>query len=88
MPPPAQNEVKLSKNQRKKLNAAKRKEQAGKENSGKQKSFYKQHIKPDLRKRTWDKVDAGMDSLAYDDEPSNATPAAQASQRRRISYDD
>ncbi|KAI0895794.1 hypothetical protein F4806DRAFT_496700 [Annulohypoxylon nitens] len=45
--------------------------------------------KPDLRKRTWDVVEAGMDSLDYDelDAGRNAasTPAAQ---RRRISYDD
>ncbi|KAI0837572.1 hypothetical protein F5Y06DRAFT_270779 [Hypoxylon sp. FL0890] len=45
--------------------------------------------KPDLRKRTWDVVEAGMDSLDYDEldggQDATATPAAQ---RRRISYDD
>ncbi|KAI1137176.1 hypothetical protein F5Y05DRAFT_80630 [Hypoxylon sp. FL0543] len=45
--------------------------------------------KPDLRKRTWDIVEAGMDSLDYDEldggQGAAATPAAQ---RRRISYDD
>ncbi|KAI1392825.1 uncharacterized protein F4822DRAFT_426029 [Hypoxylon trugodes] len=45
--------------------------------------------KPDLRKRTWDVVEAGMDSLDYDEfdgaQDASATPAAQ---RRRISYDD
>ncbi|KAI0149801.1 hypothetical protein F4776DRAFT_179958 [Hypoxylon sp. NC0597] len=45
--------------------------------------------KPDLRKRTWDVVEAGMDSLDYDEldggQDAAATPAAQ---RRRISYDD
>ncbi|KAI2471385.1 hypothetical protein F4781DRAFT_122615 [Annulohypoxylon bovei var. microspora] len=45
--------------------------------------------KPDLRKRTWDVVEAGMDSLDYDEldagRDASSTPAAQ---RRRISYDD
>ncbi|KAI0882100.1 uncharacterized protein GGS22DRAFT_47775 [Annulohypoxylon maeteangense] len=45
--------------------------------------------KPDLRKRTWDVVEAGMDSLDYDEldtgRNASSTPAAQ---RRRISYDD
>ena len=54
----------------------------------KERGFFKQNVKPDLRKRTWDKVDAGMDSLAYDDEPSSASGPSQAPQRRRISYDD
>ncbi|KAI1413983.1 hypothetical protein F5Y13DRAFT_188505 [Hypoxylon sp. FL1857] len=45
--------------------------------------------KPDLRKRTWDVVETGMDSLDYDelDGGQDAT-AAPAAQRRRISYDD
>ncbi|KAI1451976.1 hypothetical protein F4805DRAFT_463262 [Annulohypoxylon moriforme] len=45
--------------------------------------------KPDLRKRTWDVVEAGMDSLDYDelDAGRNAT-STHAAQRRRISYDD
>ena len=44
----------------------------------------------DLRKRTWDKVEAGMDSLDYDGlEPTlDDTAPSHASQRRRISYDD
>lgn len=54
----------------------------------KEKGFFKQNVKPDLRKRTWDKVDAGMDSLMYDDEPSSTSGPNQAPQRRRISYDD
>lgn len=54
----------------------------------KDRGFFKYQIKPDLRKRTWDKVDAGMDSLAYDDESSSATQSNLATQRRRISYDD
>ncbi|KAH9906486.1 hypothetical protein F4778DRAFT_778879 [Xylariomycetidae sp. FL2044] len=45
--------------------------------------------KPDLRKRTWDVVDAGMDSLYYDDtEAGQETSANQPTQRRQISYDD
>ncbi|KAI1739198.1 hypothetical protein F4680DRAFT_449302 [Xylaria scruposa] len=45
--------------------------------------------KPDLRKRTWDIVDAGMDSLHYDDlgmlQDSGSTSTTQ---RKQISYDD
>ncbi|KAI1752776.1 hypothetical protein F4782DRAFT_114452 [Xylaria castorea] len=45
--------------------------------------------KPDLRKRTWDIVDAGMDSLHYDDlgmlQNSGSTSTTQ---RKQISYDD
>ncbi|KAI5864699.1 hypothetical protein GGS23DRAFT_619353 [Durotheca rogersii] len=45
--------------------------------------------KPDLRKRTWDVVEAGMDGLDYDElESSGDASAAPAAQRRRISYDD
>ncbi|KAI1774654.1 hypothetical protein F4818DRAFT_68932 [Hypoxylon cercidicola] len=45
--------------------------------------------KPDLRKRTWDIVEAGMDSLDYDElESAQGAAAAPAAQRRRISYDD
>ena len=53
----------------------------------KQKSFFKQHIKPDLRKRTWDKVDTGLESLDYD-EGDSSTTATRPAQRKRISYDD
>lgn len=42
----------------------------------------------DLRKRTWDVVDKGLPTLDYGDE-ENAEPAqSNATQRRRISYDD
>ncbi len=45
--------------------------------------------KEDLRKRTWDKVEAGMDSLDYDGlETAQDTTPNHAAQRRRISYDD
>ncbi|KAI1109405.1 hypothetical protein F5Y14DRAFT_444710 [Nemania sp. NC0429] len=45
--------------------------------------------KPDLRKRTWDVVDAGMDGLYYDDlEMSQDRGSASTAQRKQISYDD
>lgn len=52
--------------------------------------WFKKTVKPDLRKRTWDKVEAGMDSLDYEDSPQNAagSQAGPAAQRRKISYDD
>jgi hypothetical protein len=61
---------------------------ARKAQQAKQKGYFKQKIKPDLRKRTWDKVDSGMESLDYDDQSSSPHVANLASQRRRISYDD
>jgi hypothetical protein len=51
------------------------------------KSFFKQNIKPDLRKRTWDKVDTGLESLDYDEGDTGAA-STRPMQRRRISYDD
>jgi hypothetical protein len=59
-----------------------------KAHQAKQRGFFKQNIKPDLRKRTWDKVDTGVGSLDYDEESSAARVPGPASQRRRISYDD
>ncbi|KAI1132673.1 hypothetical protein F5Y10DRAFT_184048 [Nemania abortiva] len=45
--------------------------------------------KPDLRKRTWDVVEAGMDSLHYDDlGMSQDHGSASTTQRKQISYDD
>ncbi|KAI3324755.1 hypothetical protein HD806DRAFT_54295 [Xylariaceae sp. AK1471] len=45
--------------------------------------------KPDLRKRTWDVVEAGMDGLHYDDlGMSQGQGSASTTQRKRISYDD
>lgn len=66
-----------------KLNTKQRKAQYAKE-----KGFFKQKIKPDLRKRTWDKVEAGMDSLAYDESSTSTAKPGLVSQRRKISYDD
>ncbi|KAI9737659.1 MAG: hypothetical protein M1818_005663 [Claussenomyces sp. TS43310] len=46
-------------------------------------------VKPDLRKRTWDMVDKGLDGLDYGDVNSPAARAPNAAtQRKRISYDD
>ncbi|KAH6657818.1 hypothetical protein BKA67DRAFT_533007 [Truncatella angustata] len=51
--------------------------------------WFKKAVKPDLRKRTWDVVETGMDSLDYDGLESNAgNGSGQAAQRRKISYDD
>lgn len=45
--------------------------------------------KPDLRKRTWDIVETGMDSLHYDDlEMAQGNGSASNTQRKQISYDD
>jgi hypothetical protein len=49
---------------------------------------HKQPPKPDLRKRTWDKVDRGLQSLDYGDEEEGAAALPAASQRRKISYED
>lgn len=55
----------------------------------KQMGYFKQHVKPDLRKRTWDKVDTGLGSLDYDeDEGGSKAAVSKPTQRRRISYDD
>lgn len=47
----------------------------------------KQSIKPDLRKRTWDIVDTGLESLDYGEGPGGKDPGV-APRRRRISYED
>jgi hypothetical protein len=45
--------------------------------------------KPDLRKRTWDVVETGMDSLDYDElERPQGPGSVSTSQRKQISYDD
>ncbi|KAG9230171.1 hypothetical protein BJ875DRAFT_165466 [Amylocarpus encephaloides] len=53
-----------------------------------EKGYFKQNVKPDLRKRTWDKVETGLDDLQYDDMDGTAAAPGQVSQRRKISYDD
>jgi hypothetical protein len=75
--------TKQSKKKGKKAQVAKQKNPSG----PLQKSFFKQHIKPDLRKRTWDNVDTGVESLDYDEGESGAA-SKRPMQRRRISYDD
>ena len=53
------------------------------------KGYFKANVKPDLRKRTWDKVEAGLEDLQYDDMDSNSAAATNhTAQRRKISYDD
>jgi hypothetical protein len=54
----------------------------------KQKGWFRQTIKPDLRKRTWDKVDSGVGDLDYDEDSGSAPVRNPATQRRRISYDE
>lgn len=56
----------------------------------KEKGWFKQNVKPDLRKRTWDKVEKSIGSLAYDDDEGGGDShlSSSAPQRRKISYDD
>ncbi|RYP49158.1 hypothetical protein DL769_011119 [Monosporascus sp. CRB-8-3] len=57
--------------------------------SKKVKRKFQPEPKEDLRKRTWDKVEAGMDSLDYDGlETAHDATSNHTAQRRRISYDD
>ncbi|KAK5658729.1 hypothetical protein OQA88_1538 [Cercophora sp. LCS_1] len=42
----------------------------------------------DLRKRTWDVVGTGLETLDYGDEKDGVPSGERATQRRRISYDD
>jgi Protein of unknown function (DUF3807) len=71
---------------------AKMRQKSGKKSKkaeqARQKGWFKQNIKPDLRKRTWDKVDSGLGNLDYDEDSIAALIPDSASQRRRISYDD
>lgn len=43
---------------------------------------------PDLRKRTWDVVEHGLETLDYDDGTRVPPTALHTSQRRHIAYDD
>ena len=56
----------------------------------KQKGWFRQSVKPDLRKRTWDVVEKGVGVLDYDegDELGVGSEQRRNVQRRRISYDD
>ena len=55
----------------------------------KEKGFFRQNVKPDLRKRTWDKVETGLENLDYDEmENGTGSVPSRSSQRRRISYED
>lgn len=55
----------------------------------KKKSHFKRNIKPDLRKRTWDQVDHGLETLDYEEDVARPSPKRNAGpQRRTISYDD
>jgi len=81
IPPPAQNQGN-KKNKRKNKNAKKG------QRPPQPKGIFKQNVKPDLRKRTWDVVDAGLGNLDYDEESSAASAPTRPAQRRRISYDD
>lgn len=44
--------------------------------------------KPDLRKRTWDVVGDGLESLDYDGTTSSSTPGPAPFQRRRVKYEE
>jgi len=80
-PPPPPPSESNSLNKERKSNKKEKKAQKARE-----RGWFKQNIKPDLRKRTWDKVDTGMESLDYDEENSAAPRTNPVSQRRRISY--
>lgn len=71
-----------SKNKQKSERKMQKSEQA------RQKGWFKQTIKPDLRKRTWDKVDSGVGGLDYDEDSISAPVQNSAAQRRRISYEE
>ncbi|KAM3065441.1 hypothetical protein ACMFMF_011163 [Clarireedia jacksonii] len=74
-------------NSKKNLNKNNRK--ARKAQEAREKGWFKQNVKPDLRKRTWDKVEQSIGTLAYDDEGGLGNQSStSAPQRRKISYDD
>lgn len=54
-----------------------------------ERGWFKATIKPDLRKRTWDKVeDSNTGNLDYGEDTSATRNANPPPQRRKISYDD
>lgn len=67
---------------KKKKNKNKKKRGSGNSN--------KQRTEPviDLRKRTWDVVEQGVDSLDYDEMENAGTPTEHVTRRRKITYDD
>jgi hypothetical protein len=66
----------------------KKKSQKAHQRDPKVKGFFKQNVKPDLRKRTWDKVDQGVEGLEYDEIIREAADMPSITKRRQISYDD
>lgn len=60
----------------------------GQQREPKPKGFFRQNVKPDLRKRTWDVVEKGMDGLDYDDMEGGGEARPGVAKRRQISYDD
>lgn len=72
--------------------ASQQHEASGKGKKGKRKNkkgALKHSVKPDLRKRTWDKVEQGLGSLDYgEDDRREVSSGGAASGRRRISYED
>ena len=79
MPPPSHTSQSSNKGGNRKAQKARQAQERG---------FFKKNIKPDLRKRTWDKVESGMDGLDYDEDNGSSSHHKPAPQRRRISYDD
>jgi hypothetical protein len=59
------------------------------EDQKKKKSHFKRNVKPDLRKRTWDQVDSGLETLDYEEDIAQPSQKRHAGpQRRTVSYDD
>lgn len=90
--PQPSNSGQLKKKKKKKRKPTKNRQPAAGESNESRKSeqgWFKKTVKPDLRKRTWDVVETGMDSLDYDElDAVTGNGLGQVSQRRRISYDD
>lgn len=78
-PPTSNNDRPSKKNSKKEKKAQQARE----------KGWFKKNVKPDLRKRTWDKVETGLENLDYDEmENGGSSASSQPPQRRRISYED
>ena len=61
---------------------------SGKKTNAKKKWKSRGNTKPDLRKRTWDVVETGLDSLDYGETEDTNSEAPKAAQRRRLTYGD